>query len=741
MTIPRPSHARISRIAVVGLALAGSALMIPAASAAGGDGGAATSAAAPTKEAATTDRWAAVDSTGKTASAASFATLQAAAKKNGTVRVIVGLRTKQTAEGALSAAQRTTQRADIARRTADLTKALAGGGEFRVVRTFETVPYVALEADAATLAKLKSSGQAASLQEDSLDRMDLAQSSPLVEAAESWAVGRTGAGQHVAVLDTGIQKSHPFLQKAAGGTKVVSEACYSANATCPGGVTASTAVNSGLPCLVATSDCRHGTHVAGIAAGRGAAFSGVAKEANLLSIRVFSTFNDAASCSGAPPCALAYTSDQIAGLERVYALRNTYAIASANMSLGSLATTAANCDADSRKAIIDNLRSVGIATVIASGNSSSNTGVSTPSCISTAITVGATSKTDVVASFSNSAPLVELLAPGVSINSSVPGNAFASFNGTSMAAPHVAGAWALLNQINNAVTVPTALSALQATGKPVKDADNNVTKPRIKVLAAGTRLADSGLRGVLTASAPGLDLTSDGVGMAHRSGAPAAASFTISGIPAGATVQFARLVWTTIGGPDPSVVFRGANVNGGLLAASADTCWNLNNLQPNRTYYAAVAVPGNGSYPLSGVGGVNGSDGQGASLIVAYRSAAGANGRVYARFGASSASANGAVVGTTLTTSGNGVHLRRPALHVGVGDGQATPEGPLMFGGSAVTGPSFFSGTQGAHWDDDRIPLSASLIPAGAVARPVSVTSGGDCVVMSYAAATWQTSG
>ncbi len=736
MAIRSSWHAQIARIAAIGLTLIGTTLMVPAASAAGDHGDATRRPAAPAKE-----RLAAVDNTAKTASAGSLATLRAAAQQKGTVRVIVGLRTKQTAEGSLSAAQRTAQRGDIARKTSDLKAALAGGGKFRVVRTFQTVPYVALEADAATLDRLKSSGQAASLQEDELARLDLAQSSPLVEATESWAVGRTGAGQHVAVLDTGIEKGHSFLQKAAGGTKVVSEACFSANATCPGGVTSSTAVNSGLPCVTATSDCRHGTHVAGIAAGRGASFSGVAKEANLLSIRVFSTFTDTGSCGGPPPCALSFTSDQIAGLERVYALRNTYAIASANMSLGSFSTSTTNCDADSRKAVIDNLRSVGIATIISSGNSTSNTGVSIPSCISTAITVGATSKTDVVASFSNSSPLVELLAPGVSINSSVPGNAFALFNGTSMAAPHVAGAWAILNQINNAVSVPTALSALQSTGKPVTDADNAVVKPRIKVLGAGTRLLDSGLRVALTSTAPGLDLVSDGVGMAHRAGAPASASFTIAGIPAGATGQFARLVWTTIGGPDPTVVYRGANVTGTLIAASADTCWNINNLGPNRTYLASVPVPGNGVFTLSGVGGVGGADGQGASLVVGYRTASGANGRVYARFGASSNTAVGASAGTTLTTSGNGVHLRRPALHVGVGDGQSTGEGALTFAGTGVTAPNFYASSQGSLWDDDRVPLSAALIPSGSVARPVGVVSAGDCLVMSYAAASWQTTG
>ena len=92
------------------------------------------------------------------------------------------------------------------------------------------------------------------------------------------------------------------------------------------------------------------------------------------------------------------------------------------------------CDTDSRKAAIDNLRSEGIATVIASGQRRLHrTRVSAPGCISTAITVGATDKSDVVASFSNSGIMVDVLAPGVSILSSIPGNQYAFFDGTSMA--------------------------------------------------------------------------------------------------------------------------------------------------------------------------------------------------------------------------------------------------------------------------------------------------------------------
>ena len=94
---------------------------------------------------------------------------------------------------------------------------------------------------------------------------------------------------------------------------------------------------------------------------------------------------------------------------------------------------------------ISRLRGVRIATVIASGNSGLDGQISPPSCISSAIAVGSTLDTaDEVSAFSNHAPQVRLLAPGSDIRSAVPGGAIESKNGTSMATPHVAGAFALL---------------------------------------------------------------------------------------------------------------------------------------------------------------------------------------------------------------------------------------------------------------------------------------------------------
>ncbi len=410
------------------------------------------------------------------------------AQTEGVVRVIVQLNVATQPEGALSSPQAVlAQRQAIAAAQSGLLADLAGTSH-RVTRQFEIISFIALEVGLDALAALERSARVVSVTEDHLATPFLAESVPLVEAPQAWAAGFDGTGQSVVVLDTGVDNVHPFL---AG--KVVEEACFSGNSNCPDGSTAQIGPGAGVPCTYAVSGCRHGTHVAGIAAGEGESlfgFSGVAKGASLIAIQVFSRFTGP-NCAGAgeDPCALSFLSDQVAGLERVFALSGTLQISSVNMSLGGgRFFSQASCDAanPATKAAIDNLRSVGIATVIASGNNGFIDSMSAPGCISSAVSVGATTKTDMISSFSNSASFLSLLAPGSSINSSVPGGGFDVFSGTSMATPHVAGAWAILKQANPAATVSELLNALQSTGLPITDPRNGVTKSRIRIFQALT---------------------------------------------------------------------------------------------------------------------------------------------------------------------------------------------------------------------------------------------------------------
>jgi subtilisin len=404
------------------------------------------------------------------------------AQREGTVRVIIHIKEPFRPEGRLKKlAAVASQREGIATAQEQLLKELSNTNH-RVFRRFETIPFMAMEAGVNTLAMLERSGYAVSVEEDRLSLPALSDSVPLVEGLQALAEGYDGNAWTIAFLDTGIDKAHPFLSG-----KVVEEACFSGNGDCPDRTISQVGSGAGIPCTYASNVCRHGTHVAGIAAGNGTSFSGVAKEANIISVQVFSSFSGA-DCMDAEedPCAKAYSSDLVAGLEHVFNMRNSFQIAAVNMSIsGDAFVSQAGCDIENSatKAAIDNLRSVGIATIASSGNNGYTNAISYPGCISSAVSVGSTTKADEVSSFSNSASFLSLLAPGEFIYSSIPGGGFDYKNGTSMAASHVAGTWAILKQKTPSATVDVVLNALQASGLPVTDI-NNITTPRIRVFQA-----------------------------------------------------------------------------------------------------------------------------------------------------------------------------------------------------------------------------------------------------------------
>ncbi len=387
-------------------------------------------------------------------------------------RVIIRTSTTFRGEGRLTATERSSQRSAI--RTDQDTIARLIGANGRVTARAHSLPIVVATVDAPALDRLIASPDVVGVTADDPVPPALVNSGPVVGLPAAQDAGFTGRGVAVAILDTGVDASHPFF-----GGRVVDESCFSGFSSCPNGQPSQTGLGSAAPCTYAPSGCRHGTHVAGIAAGNALDATGVAPNVSIIAVQIFSRIDSTSFCTrGENPCALTFPSDWILALEHVYDLRNTYKIAAVNMSIGGLTSTGA-CDGDAVKPAIDQLKSVGIATVIAAGNEGLTDAIDYPACISSSVAVGATDDADGIASFSNSHPLISLFAPGVGVRSSVPGGGFAVFNGTSMATPHVTGAFALAKEEHPNASVDEILATLKTTGRTIHDARNGLDLPRL----------------------------------------------------------------------------------------------------------------------------------------------------------------------------------------------------------------------------------------------------------------------
>jgi|GEM_PF-1237984 len=289
-------------------------------------------------------------------------------------------------------------------------------------------------------------------------KFSLSTAIPKIGADYSYDSGYTGQGSYVAIIDTGVEKAHPFL---AG--KVALEACFSTS--CPNGLTQMIGPGAAAPVHY------HGTHVAGIIAGSNSQFHGIAPGAKIIAINIFDAYG------------AAYDDDMVKALNYVYSLADTYNISSVNMSLGGNTVFKSTCDSylpDVTDAI-HNLKLKNIATVIAAGNNYS-LGMSAPACISEAVSVSATyTSNDKVTDFSNVSQLTTLSAPGYAINSSKLMGSYGSASGTSMATPFVTGALAVYRSKFGVQSVDKVINDFQSTSSPAVDDFTGIVTKRINM--------------------------------------------------------------------------------------------------------------------------------------------------------------------------------------------------------------------------------------------------------------------
>jgi subtilisin len=242
------------------------------------------------------------------------------------------------------------------------------------------------------------------------------------------AVGNTGKGIRVGILDTGIDYNHEDLKgNYRGGYNFVG--------------------NDNNP----IDDNGHGSHVAGTigAEDNDIGVVGVAPQAYLYSVKVLA-FDSTGS-----------TSNIVSGLE--WSVDNNMQVI--NMSLGS------EDNSISVNRAIDNTYNAGILIVAAAGNSGNVIGsgdsVDYPARYSSVVSVGATDINDKRASFSSTGPALELSAPGVDILSTLNGNRnkYGTLSGTSMACPHVTGVAALIMSAESGITNSRVRIRMQTTAQ------------------------------------------------------------------------------------------------------------------------------------------------------------------------------------------------------------------------------------------------------------------------------------
>ena len=288
----------------------------------------------------------------------------------------------------------------------------------------------------------------------------LNQSRAMIGADTVFNLGFTGQGRVAAVLDSGVDATHPDLAAA-----IVHQYHF---------LGAGTDVGPG-----AADGHGHGTNVTGIIASRGTvAPRGVAPGASIISIRVLDELN------------VGSISDWAAAVEYVVGLHEegAFAIDAINMSLVSKSTFSEECDS-SYVAFSNACRAAseaGIAVFAASGNKGSVTSMTSPACFTTVAAVGSVKDTlpDRISIFTSRNTGLDLLAPGETITSTGLDGGISSFLGTSQATPHATAVGLILREISPALSPQLILKVLQETGVEVFDEGTGLTFRRLDAAAA-----------------------------------------------------------------------------------------------------------------------------------------------------------------------------------------------------------------------------------------------------------------
>lgn len=329
------------------------------------------------------------------------------------------------------------------------------GGE--ITRTFEIVPAIAAKIPSVAIDKLSQNPKIRYVEPD-VEVFALGQTVPWgidrvfggeEYVFETWDITR-GDGIAVAILDTGIDENHEDLPALLGGVTTVDNTHWGSD-------------GSG-----------HGTHVAGTVAAldNNIGVVGVGPEIGIYAVKVLS---DGGSGS---------VDSVVAGID--WAVKQGIPIL--NMSLGS------STHSQTLKEACDAAYLAGHLIVASAGNNGNPAGrgdnVGYPAAYESVIAIAASADNDRRANYSSTGPAVELIAPGSSILSTIPGNGYGTKSGTSMASPHAAGVAALAWAANPTLTNVELREVLQITAEDLGLASNHQGYGLVRADLAVREVAD-----------------------------------------------------------------------------------------------------------------------------------------------------------------------------------------------------------------------------------------------------------